>query len=332
MMKTMTTHRIDISYKSVIFITAFLIGLWIIGQILDVILLFFVAFIFMSAFYPLTDRLVSWKIPRTVAVLLILLLTIGCIAGILTFGLTPLIMQTINMSHQLSITLASLFNTIGISQASIGNELSNFSSEAVNITVNIFKNIVSLVSILVVSVYMLLDRAKIEDYGTSFFGARQERAKKTLRSIEDKLGAWLRGQILLSLLIGILVYVGLLILGIEAALPLAIIAAFLEVIPVIGPIIAAIPAVLIALTISPVLAGIVAGLYLAIQQFENHVVVPQVMKKAVGLNPLLVILAISIGGRLLGIGGALLAVPIAAVIQIVLQEVLKVENPVNNLK
>ncbi|MDO8570655.1 MAG: AI-2E family transporter [Candidatus Daviesbacteria bacterium] len=328
----MTTHRIDISYKSVIFITAFLIGLWIVGQILDVILLFFVAFIFMSAFYPLADRLVSWKIPRTLAVLLILLLTIASIAGLLAFGLTPLIMQTISMSHQLSITLTSLFNAVGISQASIGQELSNFSSEAVNITVNIFKNIVSLVSILVVSVYLLLDRAKIEDYGTSFFGVRQERAKKTLRSIEDKLGAWLRGQILLSLLIGILVYIGLSILGIEAALPLAIIAAFLEVIPVIGPIIAAIPAVLIALTISPVLAGIVAGLYLVIQQFENHVVVPQVMKKAVGLNPLLVILAISIGGRLLGIGGALLAVPIAAVIQIVLQEVLKVENPVSNLK
>lgn len=332
MIKIMTTHRIDVSYKTIIFITAFLIGLWIIGQILDVILLFFVAFIFMSAFYPLVDKLVSFKIPRTIAVLFILLLTVACITGIITFGLTPLIGQTIRMSHQLAVTSTSLFEVLGIDQALIGQELSNFSSEAVNITVNIFKNIISLVSILVVSVYLLLDRAKIEDYGTSFFGASQERAKKTLRSIESKLGAWLRGQILLSLLIGILVYIGLLILGIEAALPLAIIAAFLEVIPVIGPIIAAIPAILIALTISPVLAGIVAGMYLAIQQFEGHVVVPQVMKKAVGLNPLLVILAISIGGRLLGIGGAFLAVPIAAVIQIVLQEILKVENPASNLK
>ncbi len=328
----MITHRVDINYKTIIFVAIFILGLWIIGQILDIILLFFVAFIFMSAFYPLADKLVSWKIPRTLAVLFILLLTIASITGLLAFGLTPLIMQTISMSHQLSITLASLFNTVGIDQAAIGQELSNFSSEAVNITVNIFKNIISLVSILVVSVYMLLDRAKIEDYGTSFFGARQERAKKTLRSIEDKLGSWLRRQNLLSLLIGILVYVGLLILGIEAALPLAIIAAFVEVVPVIGPSSAAIPAGLIALTISPVMAGIVTGLYLAIQQFENHVVVPQVMRKAVGLNPLLVILAISIGGRLLGIGGALLAVPIAAVIQIVLQEVLKVENPVSNLK
>lgn len=322
------THRIDINYRTIIFIAAFLVGFWIVGQILDIILLFFVAFIFMSALYPLTDKLVSWKVPRTLAVLLILLLTIGCIAGILAIGLTPLIRQTISLSQQLSLTLNTLFNAVGINQSFISQELTNLSSEAVNITVNIFKNVISLVSILVVSVYLLLDREKIEDYGTSFFGTRQERAKKTLRSIEGKLGAWLRGQILLSLLIGLLVYVGLLILGIEAAIPLAIIAAFLEVIPVIGPIIAAIPAVLIALTVSPVLAGLVAGLYFAIQQVEGHVVVPQVMRKAVGLNPLLVILAISVGGRLLGIGGALLAVPIAVVIQIILQEILKVENPV----
>ena len=316
----MTTHRVDINYRTIIFIALFVLGLWIIGQILDIILLFFVSFIFMSALYPLSDKLVSFKIPRVLAVLFVLILSVAFIAGMLTIGLTPLIKQTVDLSQQLGITLNSLFNAVGINESVIQQELSNLSAEAVNITVNIFKNVISLVSILVVSVYLLLDREKIEDYGTSFFGSRQERAKKTLRSIEDKLGAWLRGQVLLSLLIGVLVYVGLTILGVEAALPLAIIAAFLEVVPVIGPIIAAIPAVLIALTVSPLLAGLVAGFYFAIQQFEGHVVVPQVMKKAVGLNPLLVILAISVGGRLLGIGGALLAVPIAVVIQIVLQE------------
>lgn len=321
------THRVDINYKTVIFITAFLLGLWIIGQILDIILLFFVAFIFMSAFYPLVDKLVSFKVPRVLVVLLILILSIVFVAGILAIVLTPLIKQTIELSQSLGATLNSLLATVGINESVIQQELGSFSSEAVNVTVNIFKNVISLVSILVVSVYMLLDREKIEDYGTSFFGSRQERAKKTLRVIEEKLGAWLRGQIALSFLIGFLVYIGLSLLKIESALPLAIIAAFLEVIPVIGPIIAAIPAILIALTISPVMAAVVAGLYLVIQQVEGHLVVPQVMKKAVGLNPLLVILAISIGGRLLGIGGALLAVPIAVVIQIILQEILKVENP-----
>ena len=104
---------------------------------------------------------------------------------------------------------------------------------------------------------------------------------------------------------------------------MAVVAGILEVVPVIGPIISAIPAILVALTLSPVLAGGVTSMYFVIQQLENHVIVPQVMKKAVGLNPLLVILAVAVGGRLLGFGGALLAVPITVVLQIIVGEVLK---------
>ncbi|MFH0937100.1 MAG: AI-2E family transporter [Candidatus Daviesbacteria bacterium] len=317
------TRRIDISYKTIIFIVFFLILLWIIFQILDILLLFFVAFIFMSALAPLVDQLTKRKIPRVVATLLVFFTTLLALVGLLTFGLTPLVTETISLSQRLSEAIGSLLQTNFIDQSIIKEELSNWSGQFVNITFSAFQNIISMVSILVITIYMMLDRAKIENYATSFFTNRQEQARRILRSIEDKLGAWLRGQVILSLAVAILVYIGLLILGIEAALPLAIIAGFLEVVPVIGPIIAAIPAVLLALTVSPVLAGIVAGLYFAIQEVEGHVLVPQIMKKAVGLNPLLVILAILIGGRLLGIGGALLAVPLAVVIQIILQEFLK---------
>lgn len=320
------TRRIDISWKTVIFITVFLIGLWIFAQILDIVLLFFVAFIFMSALAPTVDRLVSFKIPRVLAVLLVVLIVIGLLVGIIAVGLTPLITQTSSLFRRLAETVGTLLQTGHVDISVIQQELSNLSGQAVDITVGIFKNIISLVSVIVVTVYMLLDREKIEDYGTSFFGHHQERAKQVLRVIEDKLGAWLRGQVLLSVIISSAVYVGLTILGVEYALPLAIIAGLLEVVPVLGPIISAIPAVLIALTVSPLFAGLVALLYFAVQQLEGHVIVPQVMKRAVGLNPLLVILAISVGGRLLGIGGALLAVPIAAVIQLILQEGLKVET------
>lgn len=323
------TRRIDISWKTVVFVTAFLLFLWIIAHILDIILLFFVAFIFMSTLFPVVDKLTKWRIPRAIAVVLIMVISLGLIFGGLAAGLTPLIAQTSSLTQRLSETISALLQANRVDQTVVQQELSGLSAQAVDITVNVFKNVISFVSVIVVTVYMLLDREKIEDYGTSFFGGRQEKAKRVLRMMEDKLGAWLRGQIILSLLIGVLVYIGLLILGIDYALPLAIIAALLEVVPVLGPIIAAIPAVLIALTISPVMAAIVAAFYFAVQEFEGHVAVPQLMKRAVGLNPLLVILAISVGGRLLGIGGALLAVPIAVVVQLVLQEVLKVENPVS---
>lgn len=314
------TRRIDISWKTILFITAFILLLWLILLIRDIILLFFVAFIFMSAMAPLVDQLVKWKIPRILSVVVVLFVVVGSFISLVAVGFTPLINQTSSLTQRLTETLGVLLQYNFVDQSVIRQQISNFSGQLVNITVDIFKDLIALVSVLVVTVYMLLDREKIENYGTSFFGSRQEQAKKVLRKIEDKLGAWLRGQLILSIVVGVLVYIGLVILGVEFALPLAIIAGLLEVVPVLGPFIAAIPAVLIGLTVSPLFAVIVAGMYLAIQQLEGHLIVPQVMKRAVGLNPLLVILAISVGGRLLGIAGALLAVPIAVVIQLIIQE------------
>jgi len=317
------TKRIDISYRTVIFITVFLTLLWVVFKIIDIILLFFVAFIFMSALSPLVEKLTKFKIPRVVAVLFVFILVLAAIISLFTIGLTPLITQTSSLSQKLIDVTDTLLKAHIIDQSVIKQELSGLSGQLVNITMDVFKNFIALVSTMVITIYMMLDRKKIEDYGTSFFGSRQDQAQVLLRRIEDKLGAWLRGQIILSFVIGICVYVGLTVLGIEFALPLAIIAGLLEVVPVLGPIISAIPAVLIALTVSPVFALLIAGFYLAVQQLEGHLIVPQVMKRAVGLNPLLVILAVSVGSRLLGIGGALLAVPIAVVIQLVIQEGLK---------
>lgn len=321
------TRRIDISARTVIFITVFLVLLWITFKILDILLLFFVAFIFMSALAPLIDRLVKFGVPRVIAVLLVVLTVISVIVGAITAGLSPLINQTSSLARRLVETGSFFAQSNLIDPAVLQQELSQLSAQAIDITVNVFQNIIGLVSVLVITVYLLLDREKIEDYATSFFGTRQDRARKVLRVIEDKLGAWLRGQVVLSIIIGVLIYAGLSILGLDYALPLAIVAGFLEVVPVLGPIISAIPAILLALTVSPVFALLTGGMYLVVQQLEGHIIVPQVMKRAVGLNPILVILAISIGGRLLGIGGALLAVPIAVVFQLVLQEVLNIEEP-----
>lgn len=318
------TRRIDISYKTVIFIAVFGILLWILFHILDIILLFFVAFILMSALNPLVERLMGWRVPKILAVLLVFFLVIGTVIGLLTAGLSPLVSQTSNLVQRLGETINSLLQTNIIDHTVIQQEASKFSTQVVSFTVDLFRNLISWVSVLVVTIYMLFDRQKMEDYTTSFFGERQGQAKELLRKIEDKLGAWLHGQVVLSVAVGTLVYLGLVLLGVEFALPLAIIAGLLEVVPVIGPIIAAIPAILIGLTVSPLFAALIGGLYLAIQQLENQIIVPQVMKRAVGLNPLLVILAVSIGGRLLGITGALLAVPIAVVIQLVLQEGLNI--------
>lgn len=318
------TRRIDISYKTIIFIVAFGILLWILFHILDIILLFFVAFILMSALAPLVQRLRRMGMPKIIAVLLVFFLMLIAIIGLITAGLSPLLSQTSNFVQRLGETLSSLLKINFIDPTVIQQEMSRLSTQLVGITVDLFKNLISWVSVLVVTVYMLLDKEKLEEYATSFFGERQEHIKILLRKIEDKLGAWLRGQAVLSATIGVLVYIGLVLLGVEFALPLAIIAGLLEVVPVIGPIISAIPAILIGFTVSPLFAVLVGALYLVVQQLESHVIVPQLMRRAVGLNPLLVILAVSVGGRLLGIAGALLAVPIAVVILLIAEEGLNI--------
>lgn len=322
------THKIDISHKTIIFITLFLISLWVVYLILDVILLLFLSFILVSALTPAVDKLTKWKIPKPLAILAIFILIIGALSGLIAVGLTPLINQTSNLAQRLADTVTSLLQANFVDESIIRQEFADISRRVVNFILGLFENLIAFATVLVLTFYLLLERERLEDFAVSFAPSRQEQIKNLIGKIEEKLGAWLRGQIILSVFVGVLYYIGLTALGIDYALPLAILGALLEIIPIIGPIIAAVPAVLLGLTISPLLAALVAGFYLAIQQVESHVVVPQVMKRAVGLNPILVILAVTVGARLLGIGGALLAVPIAVVIQVFLQENLGVEKEI----
>ncbi|MCX6716313.1 MAG: AI-2E family transporter [Candidatus Taylorbacteria bacterium] len=141
---------------------------------------------------------------------------------------------------------------------------------------------------------------------------------------QKKIGSWMQGQLLLGLLVGILVYLGLLILGIKHALLLATLAGLFEIIPVFGPILSAIPALLIA-TVDGGASGVllVLCLYILIHQFENHLLYPLVVKKVVGISPIVVILALVIGGKLAGILGILLSAPMAAVVMEIYNDIEK---------
>lgn len=312
--------KVDISHRTILFVAIFLISLWIVYLIIDIILLLFVAFILVSALSPIVETLTKWKMPRTFAILVIFVIVIGLVVGLVTIGITPLISQTSNLFQALSEVLVNLLNSNYFDQSVIHDELSTFSHQIIGFSLSLVENLVAYVSVVVITFYLLLYKPKFEGMLPKLFGVRKDQAKRLLERIEFKLGAWLRGQLILSVTVGALVYLGLVVLGMPFALPLAILAAFLEAIPVIGPIISAIPAVLLALTVSPFLALIVAVFYFIIQELEGHIIVPQVMKLAVGLNPIFVIIAITVGGRLLGIGGAILSVPIAVVIQVILDE------------
>lgn len=141
--------------------------------------------------------------------------------------------------------------------------------------------------------------------------------------MQMKIGKWLRGQLFLSLIIFLLSWLGLSVLGVKYALVLAVFAGVTELIPYFGPFIGGVPAVLIAFTQSPTLAILVIVLYVVIQLIENHVLVPKVMQKAVGLNPVVTIIVILIGAKLAGILGIILAVPVTTALGVAAKDLIE---------
>ncbi|TSC86328.1 MAG: Uncharacterized protein G01um10147_940 [Microgenomates group bacterium Gr01-1014_7] len=316
-------QKIDISHRTVVFTILFLLSLWLVYLIKDLLIILFVSLILMSALSPLVKFFVKFKIPKTLSIATTYIIIIGVLSGVVTIILRPLVEETSRLVLSLPPTIGQVFNVVNIDKSVLQSELTKLSGNIFSITFALFDNLLTIIFLLVLTYYLLLERENLENRVAQLFIGRQDRIRKSIVQIEEKLGSWLRGQLVLSVIIGALSFIGLTILGVPYALPLSLIAGVLEVVPVIGPIISAIPAILVSLTISPFLSLGVALMYFVIQQLENHLIVPQVMKRAVGLNPLVVILAIAVGSRLLGFAGALLAVPIAVVIQILATEIIE---------
>ncbi len=316
-------RKIDISHKTIIFITVFVLALWTMYLIRDLLVILFVAIILMSALESLVNFFNKLKIPRALGIAVTYIIIIAIISTILATVLPPLIEQSSKLIVTLPPLLSQIFNITHIDKSVFQSDLTSLSGNAFSLTLAIFDNFLTIIFLLVITFYLLLERNNLENRISALFVGNEERTRKLITHIQIKLGSWLRGQLLLSIIIGVLSFIGLTVLNIPYALPLSLMAGVMEVIPVIGPIISSLPAILVALTISPLLGLGVAVMYFVIQQAESHLIVPQVMKKAVGLNPLVVILTIAVGSRLLGFSGALLAVPIAVVLQILATEVIE---------
>lgn len=316
-------RKIDISHRTIFFAAIFILALWLLYLIRDLLIIIFVGVILMSALTPMVNLFVRLRLPKSLGIAITYIIIIAILAGILISILPPLIEQSSKLIVTLPPLATQLFDVVNVDKSVFQSELTNFSRNIFSITITIFDNFLTIIFTLVLTFYLLLERDNLENRISALFVGREERVRSLIVRMQDKLGAWLRGQLLLSLIIGVLTYIGLIILNIPYALPLALIAGVLEIIPVIGPIISAVPAVLIALTISPILSLGVTAMFFMIQQMENHLIVPQVMRRAVGLDPLIVILAIAIGSRLLGFSGALLAVPFAVVLQIIVAELIE---------
>jgi predicted PurR-regulated permease PerM len=319
-------RKVEISHKTIIFAVFFLLGLWFLYFIRDLILQLFVALLLMTILEPIVALLTKIRIPRSISVLITYILVLGVLGGIIALIAPTLAQQTTNFIS----ALPKYLSIIGISPLLTGNlagaalsQLGAIPGEVVNFTVSIFSNIVSVVTVLVFAFYMLLTHDKLQDQAGFLFGeAKKERIGRLIKTWEYKLGKWARGQLILMLAVGLGVYIGLLIIGVPFALPLAILAGLLEIIPFLGPIVAAIPAVLIGFGISPLVGLAVTALSFLVHQLEGYVLVPKIMEKSVGVSPLVVLISIAIGAKLLGIMGVIISVPFVITLQVLLKEYL----------
>ena len=320
--------KLEISVQTVLLTLAILVGAWLVVEIRDILFLVFIAFLLMTGIYPLVLLLERIKIPRFLAILIIYALVFGVFGFSIVSAIPSLITQMTRLATELPGVIAKVLPYWNIDTNTIVAQLAPIGENVVKFTVGIFSNIITTMTVLVFTFYFLLERRRIKTVISDTFGdAVAAHIFQVIRAIEIRLGAWVRGELILMLTIGVLVYIGLTILKVDFALPIAILSGLLEIVPNIGPIISAIPAVLIGLGTSPVMALSVIILYVVIQQVENNIIVPLIMKRNLGLSPLISILALMIGGKLAGVTGAILAVPVLLVCQVILNKLLNTKNP-----
>lgn len=201
--------------------------------------------------------------------------------------------------------------------------------QVVQIGLTVAETLTSVVTLLTVVYFWLTEHARLQRYVLAFVSTdRRKRARDVWNAAETRLGMWVRGQLILMASIGVATSVAYTLLGMPAALLLGLIAALAEAIPIVGPLLGAIPAILVAATVSPELAIVVAVIYLVLQLVEGNVLVPIVMRNTIGISPFLVILSVLIGGAAGGFIGALLAVPIAAAGEVLIEGFQAREIPV----
>ena len=342
----MTTNSLG-SQKSLILWTIWMTALtgvilWCAYLVRDVLLLLYIAGLLAVGFSPMVRLIERQKLlpigtrrfPRWLAILVLYLFILGTLTGIAFMVLPPLVDQAqqlwaarydyFDRAQNFLISKGLLREHLtfreAVERTPVGEGTQAFGTVFKGV-IGVLGGLFGLLTIIIITFYLLVESSRLHETFLRLFPAsRRRRVDIASRDITVKVSAWLGGQLLLAAIIGITSAIGLWLLGIPYFYVLALISAVGEMIPVVGPILSAIPAVAVAATVSPQKILFVIVFFIIQQQFENHVLVPKVMERQVGVSAVTVIIALLIGGKLLGILGAILAVPTAAILLVVLNE------------
>ena len=330
----MENKRIEISTLSIIKIVLVILGVIFLYYVRDIIIMLFVVMIIVEALFPMVTWAEHYKIPRWLSALIFYFLIIGAFGLLITLIIPPLVNQVSSFANNFPSyvdKLTPLYQQYSGKVTNwqdiintISHEIGNIGASFYKFSTWIFGGIATALTTLILSYYLLLEREDFKQYllnVTSKDVRKKEVIIGMINKVGLKMGAWLRGQISISSIIGVSTMIILSLLGNPYALTIGIIGALVEVIPIIGPVITGTLAVITTFIVGGwVYAAIALGAFILVQQLESQFLVPKIMGKAVELSPFIIIVALLIGGHLAGIPGAILAIPAAAGISVIIQE------------
>jgi predicted PurR-regulated permease PerM len=312
----------------------------------EVLLLAFFAVLLGAALEPV----VAWMRARTgigrgAAILIVYALFIAVVVGIAVFIVPAAVVQISGALGRLPTFLESVrASTSGLRPKGLVEGIGALIDAAeaplkpgqppdpnavVNASIGVATVAAALATLLALVYFWLTERSRLQRYVLAFVPLhRRAGVRGAWNAVESRLGLWVRGQLTIMASIGIATGVAYTLIGLPAALLLAVIAAIAEIIPIIGPFVGAIPAVLMATTISPQAVVLTLVVYVAIQFIEGNVLVPMIMRNTVGLSPFIVLLSLLLGGAVGGIAGAIVAVPLVAGAEVILERLQDREIPV----
>jgi predicted PurR-regulated permease PerM len=330
-------YTVRITGRAAAYLIAAAVLAWLVIGFSEILFILFLAILLAIGIDPLVDRMERWRLPRSAAIFIIYL----GILGVLLFAVALLVPVVVSESSQLADSLPRIAQQVadlpshykldlpGLEQIDtsdlgrrLGAEVGSIVASVPRVLVDVGKAVtgllVSSLLVLVVGFFLSADAHFAPRFIARFFPPRlRDTVTDVSREVAGRLGHWVRAQLLVGVFFGTCFGVGLAVMGVPFALSLGVAGAVLELIPYVGGITVTAIAMLVALTISPWLAVGVLVLEIVVANVESHVIYPKMVGNAVGLHPLSIILALFIGAEAKGIMGALVAVPVAAVLQVV---------------
>lgn len=334
------------TFRQIVWATLLLVfvasGFWLLYRFYQVVFILFIAIVMGTVIRPAVAWLHRRGLPRISGIMLIYLLLLALFVGFVLM-LFPLIIEQgttiaaampgyyqslrewlVGYPNQLIVRLSEFIPTSlpGLQPPAVqqtGQQVMDSAGQAYWYLATVAKGGYTAIVILVLAFYWTLDGTRtIKSFIMLAPQDKREGLHELISAMETKVGSFLAGQGILCLMIGIMALVAYLLIGLPNALVLALLAGVLEAVPMVGPLLGAIPAALVAVSLGPDRLIWVIVATVVIQQLENSLLVPRVMSKAVGVNPFVSLLAFFAFSSLLGIGGALMAIPMAAIIQLIL--------------